>query len=84
MLPKILDAYNNYYPRIIKMKPADVNQENCMLLWERLYGNTKRNVKAIQNVNEGDHVQISKFKVQFEKVHLPNWTPEEFICDKNQ
>ena len=81
VLPKIVHAYNNSVHRIIKMKPADVNQENAILVWERLYGKTKRNRKTIHNINKGDRVRISKAKGQFEKGYLPNWSREEFIVD---
>jgi hypothetical protein len=82
VLPKIVHAYNNSYHRITKMKPVDINEENCMLVWERLYGKTKRNRRTIRNIKEGDRVRISKFKGQFEKGYLPNWSREEFIVDK--
>lgn len=82
VLPKIIHAYNNSYHRVIKMKPKDINEENSMLVWERLYGRSKRNQRTIHNLNEGDRVRISKFKGQFEKGYLPNWSREEFIVDK--
>ena len=82
MLPQIVDAYNHSKHRVIKMKPADVNKENAMLVWERLYGNDERNQPTIKDINEGDTVRISKVKGQFEKGYLPNWSREEFFVDK--
>lgn len=82
VLPKIVDAYNHSKHRMIKMKPADVNKENAILVWERLYGNDKRNQRTIHSIDEGDTVRISKAKGQFEKGYLPNWSREEFVVDK--
>ena len=81
VLPKIVRAYNNTKHRVIKMKPADVNEENAALVWERLYGNDERYKRTIKNVQEGDTVRISKVKGQFEKGYLPNWSREEFFVD---
>lgn len=82
VLPKVVFAYNHSIHRIIKMKPADVNEENATLVWERLYGKSARNRKTIFNINEGDRVRVSKVKGQFEKGYLPNWSREEFFVDK--
>ena len=82
VLPKLVHAYNHAKHRVIKMRPADVNKENAMLVWERLYGNDERNKRTITNVSEGDTVRISKAKGQFEKGYLPNWSREEFFVDK--
>lgn len=82
VLPKVVHSYNHSRHRTIKMKPADVNEENAMLVWERLYGNDARNKNTIKNVNVGDTVRISKVKGQFEKGYLPNWSREEFFVDK--
>lgn len=82
VLPKIVDAYNHSKHRVIKMKPADVNEENAMEVWERLYGKDERNRRTIHHIDEGDTVRISKAKGQFEKGYLPNWSREEFYVDK--
>ena len=79
VLPKIVNAYNRSKHRTIKMKPADVNEENAMIVWERLYGKDERHKRTVLNVDEGDTVRISKAKGQFEKGYLPNWTREEFF-----
>lgn len=81
VLPKVLHSYNHSKHRIIKMKPADVNKENAMIVWERLYGKDSRNRNTIKDVNVGDTVRISKAKGQFEKGYLPNWSREEFFID---
>lgn len=82
-LPKIVEAYNNSKHRIIKMKPANVNEENSMIVWERLYGKEDRYKNTLKKgIKEGDTVRISKVKGQFEKGYLPNWSREEFTIDK--
>ena len=81
-LPEIVHAYNHAKHRIIKMKPADVNEENAMLIWERLYGKDDRYKNTLKsNLTKGDKVRISKVKGQFEKGYLPNWSHEEFTVD---
>lgn len=81
VLPKMVHAYNHTKHRVIKMKPADVNEENSALVWERLYGDDERYKRTIKNIQEGDTVRISKVKGQFEKGYLPNWSREEFFVD---
>ena len=80
-LQNIVNAYNNSVHRVIKMKPADVNKENAMIVWERLYGKDKRHQSTLKNIRRGDRVRISKVKGQFEKGYLPNWSREEFIVN---
>lgn len=81
VLPKLVHAYNHSKHRTIKMKPADVNKENAILVWERLYGNDERHKRTIKNIDKGDTVRISKVKGQFEKGYLPNWSREEFLVE---
>ena len=80
-LPKIVDAYNHAKHRTIGMQPANVTQENAMIVWERLYGgrNNRNKKKSMKDITTGDTVRISKAKGQFEKGYLPNWSREEFI-----
>ena len=82
ILPKVVDAYNNSVHRIIKAKPIDVNKENAMTIWERLYGKDRRYKNTLKSIKKGDTVRISKAKGQFEKGYLPNWSREEFMVDE--
>lgn len=82
VLPKIVDAYNHSKHRVIKARPVDVTKENCMLIWERLYGKDKRYQNTLKSIKKGDPVRISKVKGQFEKGYLPNWSREEFMVEK--
>ena len=81
-LPKLVHAYNNSVHRVIAMKPANVDKDNAMIVWERLYGKDKRYQSTMKNIKEGDLVRISAAKGQFEKGYLPNWSREEFTVDK--
>ena len=36
-LPKTLNAYNYSLPRVTKPKSYNVNEENAITIWERLY-----------------------------------------------
>ena len=80
-LPHIVNAYNHSVHRVIKMKPADVDETNAMIVWERLYGKDPRHRSTLRNVHKGDRVRISKVKGKFEKGYLPNWSREEFTVD---
>jgi len=82
ILPQVVQGYNHSKHRSIKMKPADVNSENAMDVWEHLYGKDKRHKNTLKtNIKKGDTVRISSVKGQFEKGYLPNWSREEFIVD---
>lgn len=78
-LEDIVYAYNHSIHRVIKMKPADVNDENAVIVWERLYGKDKRNRSTLKGIRKGDRVRISAVKGKFEQGYLPNWSREEFI-----
>ena len=69
-LPKILHAYDHSIHRVIKTKPANVNEENAITIWERLYGNGKSYKSTLKNIEKGDLVRISKVKRQFLKGYL--------------
>ena len=64
------------------MKPANVAEENAVIVWERLYGKDKRNKLTMRNIHQGDLLRISVADGQFEKGYLPSWSREEFIVDR--
>lgn len=83
ILPKIIYAYNHSKHRVIGTQPANVNKENSIIIWNRLYGkDPPRHKDRIKNLAKGDVVRISAVKGQFEKGYLPTWSREEFIVDK--
>ena len=69
--------YNQSVHRSIKMRPADVNENNASEVWNNLYRNLfKKPTKYKFKV--GDQVKISKHKRIFEKGYLPSWTEDTF------
>ena len=73
--------YNQSVHRSIKMKPADVNENNASEVWHNLYRNlfekpTKYKFKV------GDQVKISKHKRIFEKGYWIQGTFYEFELQK--
>ena len=69
--------YNQSVHRSIKMRPADVNENNASEVWNNLYRNLfKKPTKYKFKV--GDQVKISKHKRIFEKGYLPSWMEETF------
>ena len=73
--------YNQSVHRSIKMRPADVNENNASEVWNNLYRNLfKKPTKYKFKV--GDQVKISKHKRIFEKGYLPSWTEETFTVAK--
>ena len=81
-LDNVMHAYNHSVHRVIRMKPVNVNKENAMLVWERLYGKDPRNKTTLKGIKKDDIVRISSVKGQFEQGYLPNWSREEFIVDE--
>lgn len=76
LLQKIVQNYNNTRHRTIGMKPIEVNKNNEFLILKRLIKNRKLKVIKRSKFNRGDKVRISRFKKQFTKGYLPNWSNE--------
>ena len=75
VLDNIVNKYNNFVHRSIKMKPIDVTSESY--------------AKHNEDSNEkdpkfkiGDHVTISKYSNVFAKVYTQNLSEEVFIISK--
>ena len=74
-LDDIVKEYNNKYHTLIKMKPADVN--------DNTYIDFKKEINDKNPKFEvGDHVKISKYKNIFAKGYMPNWSEEIFVIKK--
>ena len=80
-LQVLVDNYNHRVHRMIKEKPANVNDSNAMIIWERLHG-TPPSGREKSLLQIGDRVRLSKVKSIFAKGYLPNWTEEEFFIDQ--
>ena len=75
VLDDIVNKYNNTVHRTIKMKPIDVTSDSYAEYNEH---SNKRNLKF----KVGDHVKISKYKNNFAKGYVPNWSEEIFVIKK--
>lgn len=86
VLGDIVYAYNNAYHRSIRMRPADVdNEQAAQKAWYHLYyratatiGNRQRK----QPLEPEQHVRIAKWKGEFEKGYVPNWSREQFTVTR--
>ena len=67
----IVDKYNHRYHNKIKMNSVDVKSSTCIDF-------DKKDNKEDPKFNVDDHLRISKYKIIFAKVYVPNW-PEE-VC----
>ena len=74
-LDDILDEYNNTYHTTVKMKPINV-KDNTYINTDKKINNKNPKFKV------GDHVRISKYKKNFTKGYMPNWSEEVFIIKK--
>ena len=74
-LNDIVDEYNNTYHTSIKMKPADV-KDNTYINADKEINNKDPKFKV------GDRVRISKYKKNFAKEYMPNWSEEVSILKK--
>ena len=74
-LDDIVNEYNNTYHRTIKMKPIDIKSSNYVEY------NVNSNVKD-PTFQVGNHVRISKYKNNFAKRYIPNWSEEIFVIKK--
>ena len=73
-LNNIVNRYNNTVHKTIKMKPIDVTNDSYAEYNEE---SNKKNPKFQVN----DHVRISKYKKNFAKGYVPNWSEEVFIVN---
>ena len=65
-LDHIVNKYNNIYHRTIKMKPAFVNPSIFTDF------NKEKNEEG-PKFKAGENINISKYKIIFAKVYVPNW-----------
>lgn len=84
-LPQFVLSYNKSYHRAIGMVPDKVRHEHETKIWIRLYGDGSsmdRTRKTTKPLKTGQMVRISRWKGEFEKGYLPNWTEENFKVRK--
>ena len=76
-LDDIVNVYNNTYHRTIKVKLDDVKDNTYIDSMELLHSNNKD-----PKFKVGDHLRISKYKKNFAKGYIPNWSEEVFVIKK--
>ena len=82
VLGDIVDAYNHTIHRSIGMHPADVdNDEAAEKAWVKLYyrDSIKIHSNHRKEIGVGQKTRITRWKGEFEKGYLPNWSREHFI-----
>jgi transposase InsO family protein len=75
VLPQLVEAYNNSRHRSIGMAPAKVRRQDTNVIWQKLYGDGK-------GIQPGELVRLNRWKGNFEKGYLPNWSKEVFHVTK--
>lgn len=82
VLPDIVYSYNHTLHRSIGMQPADVDTEQAALkAWRKLF---YRDASIVKPTHERNHVvvggrtRITRWKGDFAKGYLPNWSREHF------
>ena len=85
VLDDIVRSYNNTFHSSIQMKPIDVTKNNEKEVWENLYGHHSLKMAPRRSkYNVGEQVRISKYKKNFDKGYLRNWTREIFTISQRQ
>ena len=82
MLQLFVKAYNNTIQTALEMVPAVVTDKHLLEIWTRM--NEKRSRVRVGRVKfkVGQHVRISKEKMNFEKGSEHNYTEEIFRMKK--
>jgi len=81
ILPDIVYAYNHRVHRSIRMRPVDVEGETAATkAWTNLYykDTCKQDVTHVP-LEDGQRTRIARWKGEFEKGYMPNWSREHFV-----
>src|SRR5438445_5585475 len=81
ILGDIVSGYNESRHRGIGMRPADVDSEEAARkAWMALfYDSTRKTCAADTPLVDDQRVRISRWKGEFEKGYMPNWSREHFV-----
>ena len=71
----IVNKYNNTYHNTTKMKPVNVKSSTYI-------DSSKKINKKAPKFKVGDIVRISKYKNNFAKAYVPNWSEKVFVIKK--
>jgi len=78
VLDDLVYSYNNSLHRSIRMRPADVdNEEAAHKAWTNLFYKDDK-AKREKSIKNNALVRITKWKGNFDKGYLPNWSREHF------
>jgi hypothetical protein len=86
VLNDITFAYNNSVHRSIRMRPSDVdNEQAAQKAWYHLFYHTTSvgSSKRKQPLPVNQRVRITKWKGNFEKGYVPNWSREHFTVSRH-
>ena len=85
ILPDTVYAYNHTFHRSIRMRPVDVDGEPAAgNAWMNLfYKDTCKRGAHPKSLEEGQRVRIARWKGDFEKGYVPNWSREHFFVRKD-
>lgn len=86
IIPVLIKNYNEKKHRTIGMKPIQVNKSNENKVLKLIRKNTTpaTDKKPPRQFSIGDKVRISKYKHEFAKGYIPNWTNEVFTVHRVQ
>ena len=83
VLPDIVDSYNHTKHRSTGMQPADIdNEQAAQKSWRALFYRDASKIKPATERNRigvGERTRITRWKGEFEKGYLPNWSREHFV-----
>jgi hypothetical protein len=84
ILQDVLYAYNHRVHRSIGMCPVDVDSEaTATKAWTNLfYKDTCKQHKPRNPLEDGQRVRYARWKGEFEKGYMPNWSREHFVVRK--
>ena len=79
VVQKLVDGYNRTQHRSIGMAPVEVNEQNEMALWQKLYG---KKLMSRPYFKIDDYVRVSKHKHWSSRGFLPQWSEEVFQINR--
>lgn len=83
VLQDVVYAYNHSVHRTLKMRPADVTTEkDALRAWMNLYYPDANKSPVGAKHPTGQRVRIARWKGNFEKGYIPNWSREHFYVTK--
>ena len=82
ILQDLVDSYNNTNHRSVGVKSSEINSENELRIFAKLFLEELEGKRSRPKFKVGDYVHISTNKRLFEKEHALNWTEEIFKIEK--